>query len=400
MLVAAEGGQVDQERAATYFREAAVLCEREGGRLWGLSLCGPMVFADAATGTIATNQPAPDAPRPAGLGFANAAFDWGGTRWSTVMWQALPADPQARGRLMMHELFHRVQPQLGLPMRDGDTSHLDTLDGRYWLQLEWRALARALGASGGERSAALRDALAFRARRHAQFPAARESEQWLEINEGLAQYTGTVAAADPAGAAVADALVQLQDAPRYETFVRTYAYPTGAAYGVLLDGFAPGWTRKVRGSDSFGDLLMAAAGLAASDDAAAAARYEGAALRTAEEGRERARAARVADYTRRFVEGPVLILPRTTRSTSTTSGLTPLGAPGAIVRGFRTTAPWGTFEADAVLRAPDGSTLTVPAPADASGRVLSGPGWHLELAPGWVVRPGARPGDLRVVPEG
>jgi hypothetical protein len=53
-----------------------------------------------------------------------------------------------------------------------------------------------------------------------------------------------------------------------------------------------------------------------------------------------------------------------------------------------------------VLRASDGSTLTVPAPADASGRVLSGPGWRLELAPGWVVRPGARPGDLQVVPEG
>jgi hypothetical protein len=32
--------QVDQARAAQYFKEAAVLCEREGGRLWGVSLCG------------------------------------------------------------------------------------------------------------------------------------------------------------------------------------------------------------------------------------------------------------------------------------------------------------------------------------------------------------------------
>ena len=65
-------GQVDQERAATYFKEAAVLCERDGGKLWGISLCGPMVVADAATGTIATNQPAPEGRRPAALGFANA----------------------------------------------------------------------------------------------------------------------------------------------------------------------------------------------------------------------------------------------------------------------------------------------------------------------------------------
>src|SRR6516165_396629 len=61
--------QVDQERAEQYFKEAATICAREGGRLWGISLCGPMVFADVATGTIATSQPPPDGPRPRTLGF-------------------------------------------------------------------------------------------------------------------------------------------------------------------------------------------------------------------------------------------------------------------------------------------------------------------------------------------
>ena len=51
--------QVDQQRAEQYFKEAQALCERDGGRLWGVSLCGPMVIADAATGTMATSQPAP-----------------------------------------------------------------------------------------------------------------------------------------------------------------------------------------------------------------------------------------------------------------------------------------------------------------------------------------------------
>ena len=37
-----------------------LLCEREGGKLWKISLCGPIVIADPATKTIATNQPAPD----------------------------------------------------------------------------------------------------------------------------------------------------------------------------------------------------------------------------------------------------------------------------------------------------------------------------------------------------
>jgi hypothetical protein len=334
------------------------------------------------------------------VGFANAAVEWGTGRWSTFVWQAMPADPRERGRLMMHELFHRIQPHLGLPLRDGDTSHLDSLEGRYWVQLEWRALARALAASGRDRTAALRDALAFRARRHGLFPGARESEQWQEINEGLAQYTGTVVATDSPADAERDAIVQLEQAPRYETFVRTYAYPTGAAYGVLLDEVAPGWTRRVRGTDAFGDLLAAAARIGPADDPASAAeRYGAAALRSAEDRRERERVARVADYTRRFVEGPVLVLPPTRQSSSTTSGLTPLGEHGTIVRGFRTSAPWGTFEADAVLRAHDLSSYAVPAPREAAGRVLTGPGWRLELAPGWVVRPGPRDGDFRVVRE-
>ncbi len=40
--------------AQRYFQEATELCERDAGRLWGVSLCGPMVIFDPATGTRAT----------------------------------------------------------------------------------------------------------------------------------------------------------------------------------------------------------------------------------------------------------------------------------------------------------------------------------------------------------
>ena len=36
--------QVDQQRAQEYFKEVQALCERDGGRLWGVSLCRPMVI--------------------------------------------------------------------------------------------------------------------------------------------------------------------------------------------------------------------------------------------------------------------------------------------------------------------------------------------------------------------
>jgi len=390
--------QVNQEKAASYFKEAAALCEREGGRLWGVSLCGPMVFADAATKTIATNQPAPDAKRPPALGFANAAMDWGGVRWSTFVWQIVPADAHARARLMMHELYHRIQPQLGMLPPDGHNEHLDTIDGRYWLQLEWRALAKALAASGPARVAALRDALAFRAYRRKIIAGAEENERPLEINEGLAQYTGTVASSDSNADAVADAIQQLTDVLKQTTFVRTFPYPLGAAYGLLLDAYSPGWTHRVKVIDDLGRLVMAAAKVEPSSDAVAAAKlYGGAELRAAEEKRDVEQKARVAELRKRFVEGPVLITPRARSSSFTTSGMTPIPGEGIVYPSIRANDTWGSLEAKTALMATDGSKLVVPAPPNTEGDVLHGDGWTLTLAPGWVVRPGPRPGDFQVV---
>jgi hypothetical protein len=392
--------QVDQQRAAAYFKEAAALCEREAGRLWGVSLCGPMAVADAASRTIATNQPAPDAKRPPALGFANAAMDWGGTRWTTLVWQMMPADERDRGRLMLHELFHRVQPQLGLLVAEGQNAHLDTLEGRYWMQLEWRALARALAATGAERISAARDALAFRQARRKLWPEAAENERRLEINEGLAQYTGTVAASATSEEAAADTVGQLRKAEQTPTFVRTFAYPSGAAYGILLDAWSPGWTRKIRNSDDLGQLLMAAAHLEPAAGAEAVAHnYGGVALRLAEEKREEERKARVAEFRRRFVDGPVLELPPARGASFLTLGMTPIPGEGTIYPQFRTTSEWGSLEAAHVLMSPDRSKLTLPAPAGIEGPTLAGDGWTLKIAPGWAVRPGSRKGDYKLVRE-
>ncbi len=314
MLVMAPAGPKagqDQQRAQQYFKEAATLCEAEGGRLWGVSLCGPIAIADPKTGTVATNQPAPDAPRPSALGFANAAMNWGGTRWTTLVWQLIPAGERDRGILLMHELFHRVQPKLGLLVQELDNSHLDTIDGRYWLQLEWRALARALRTTEDESTAAIEDALAFRAARQSAFPSARKHEHALEINEGLAHYTGVIAGTTSRSQAIEAALALLDGAAQRDTFVRTFAYVSGPAYGLLLDAFSPDWTRRFSATDEPVQLLMKAADLVpATDVEAAAARYGGDELRATEERRAAAHAARLAELRRQFVDGPVIVLPR------------------------------------------------------------------------------------------
>ena len=106
-------------------------------------------------------------------------------------------DAAVRQQLMLHGLFHRIQPELGLITEDGFNEHLDTLEGRFWIQLEWRALRRAVKSSGSDRAEAIADALAFRRERRRVFPAAAD-----KIREGLATYTGVAAwAHSPADAA-------------------------------------------------------------------------------------------------------------------------------------------------------------------------------------------------------
>src|SRR6185295_18259354 len=133
--------------------------------------------------------------------------EWGGTTWGAYVWDFVAnGTPRRRRELLLHELFHRVQPQLGLVVPAAANEHLDGVDGRYWLRLEWRALARALGEAGEPRAQAIRDALAFRQARRALYPGAAERERAAEIGEGLAQYTATVVAAATAAEANASAL--------------------------------------------------------------------------------------------------------------------------------------------------------------------------------------------------
>ena len=393
--------QVDQQRAQEYFKEAQTLCERDGGRLWGVSLCGPMVFADAATGTIATSQPAPAGDRPRVIGFVNAPVQWGGITWSAYVWQMIPKDDQGeRGRLFMHELFHCIQPRLGLtPPPAGESSHLDSLEGRYWLRLEWRALARALGASGAARTSAIADALAFRTARHQRFPGAAAAEHLVEINEGIATYTQYVTGSDSAEDASRHATATLAASEAGTSFVRTFAYASGAGYGLLLDALSPGWHRKITGASDFGELLSAAAGVTpAPDVAAAAARYDGALLRVVEEQRDREQQTIIAELRRRYVDGPVLIVPRAGSGSVNNMGATVIPGAGMVVRAMANKGAWGSFDAQGgALIAADDETISLPAPVIVDATTLKGDGWTATVGPGWTVQPGPRPGSFRVV---
>src|SRR3954469_15077514 len=165
---AAADAQVQPKLAQRWFEEATKLCERDAGRLWGVSLCGPMVIFDQRTGTRATSRPEPEGPPPRFPRMADGPVSWGGLRWFAYPLSMLAGTADARQQNMLHGLFHRIQPELAFMQgnnTDGANEHLDTLEGRVWMQLEWRALRRALESSGSEREEAIADTLTFRRER-------------------------------------------------------------------------------------------------------------------------------------------------------------------------------------------------------------------------------------------
>ena len=392
--------QVDQQRAQEYFKEAQALCERDGGRLWGVSLCGPMVIADLKTHTLATSQPAPDGAWPRVLGLGNAPIEWGGTTWVGFNWDFVASrTPRGRRELFIHELFHRVQPGLGLMQLEAANEHVDAMDGRYWLRLEWRALARALRESGAARAAAVRDALAFRQARRALYAGSEEGERAVEITEGLAHYTAVVVAAPSAAEAIASAVDQLETPGTPESFLRSFPTTTIPLYGLLLDASSDGWRQRLRATDDLGTLVMNAFSVQPAIDAAAAAiRYGGAEIRASEQKREQERQERLAELRRQFVDGPVLVIPIGGGAASDSRGAVVIPGSGTVYFGaYKASGPWGTLDAErGVLIAADGSRR-VSAPVRRDDGTFAGDGWTLKAAPGWVVREGARRGDYEAV---
>jgi len=394
--------QVQPELAKRYFEETTTLCERDAGRLWGVSLCGPMVIVDQATGTRATSQPEPEGPAPRFPGFADGPVSWGGVRWFSFPLSMLPEkDADVRQQVMLHGLFHRIQPELGFITDEGFNEHLNALEGRVWIQLEWRALRRALESSGIDRAEAIADALAFRRERRRQFPGAAENERRDEIREGLASYTGIAAWANSPADAHRAAASALAGDPS-QSFVGNFEAASGPAYGVLLDDLLPAWRRQVRATSDLGDLLASASDRPPTTDlVAAAGRYDAATLRTTEEARDRAQQVRIAELRQRFVDGPVLTMPAGGSGTSDTTGS--VGIPGVgtvLFRNFTLSARWGRLEANGgVLRGADGATLSVPVTGRLEGSTLQGDGWSATLNSGWVVRPAARPGSFVIVRE-
>ena len=413
---------VDPVRAQAIFQEAARLCGRDGGALWHHSLCGPILLVDWTDNTAVANQADPQGVlKPSGPVFAgtlppdiviaNTPIEWAGKRWTEMIWP-LPDDVAHRHVMVSHELFHRAQIELGMLQRDGGNLHLDTLEGRILLQLEWHALARALTApDDAARRAAISDALLFRHERYRLFPDAQAEERALELNEGVAEYTGVRVGLPTAQERTAYALRDLETFIQIPTFVRSFAYATGPAWGLLLDQADPAWRDRLasamKGANPPGldQMLQAALKLpepAADSVKAREADYDDT-LRPREQARDQAKQAHLAELKAKLVDGPVLRLPLAGHHASyqfNPTTLEALGSDGVVYPTMTLNAEWGALSVQQGALLDKAMSVAAVAAAGASADHLQGPGWHLALKSGWIVAPGERAGDFVVKKEG
>lgn len=416
LTTAPAAAEPDDNRAKDVFKRAQQICAADGGRLWGVSICGPIFIVDYSDRRIIANQADQEGllerkdglfvgTLPEEVIIANTPTRFAGTRWTQLVFQMLPDDEDELGVLLAHELFHRVQLDLGLSRDEPDNSHLDMFDGRMLLRLEWRALDAALAAN--ERTAkveALRDALAFRAARYRRFPEAEAAEADLEINEGIPEYTGVMLGLSTREGRIRFARHDLERFAEADTFVRSFAYATGPALGLLLDEFMPAWKAKAREGEALHDLLGQAVGTVTGtgcEHGERAGRYGGDAICDEEVARDDERRELLQGYRAMLVEGPVVTIPVVkAKYQFNPQQLVPLGDDGTVYPTFRVVDEWGVLEVESGGALYSRTRQTIRVPRDgASDKELRGNGWSLRLGPGWRVQQGARTGDLTIIPS-
>lgn len=413
-LVRGQAADTAAVRAA--FADFATACHSAAAVAWSRDLCGPVLLIERGTRQAFANRPDPDGtfthsagvytgPAPASAPYANTSFAWNGRQWAVIM-LPLPDRRWSTLALLAHESMHRLQSEQRWDGRDVANAHLNTETGRLWWRLELRALEYALTTTGPTQRRHILAAVAFRRERQRLHAGSAAAEDALEYFEGTAEYLGqrVASGAVPLGRlATVDAMRSVERAP---SLVRSAAYATGPALGLLLDDVAPGWHAAVRTSRTMGARLAAAVrapthALTSDSLTAIGAMYGYAEL--ADEERERAREQR-ATHDRLLtllVNGPTLTFRQPTVSRSfDPNTLIPLDSLGTVYPTGSFEAEWGRLVVNAggALLSADEGMIRVSAAgtalADGARGTLSGPGWTLELRDRWTVRADVRPGSF------
>ncbi len=394
--ISAQTFSSQEEACANAFEEvksAEALCFD----LWNRDMYGPILLVNPESRQIYANFPDGGGglkrvgniycgTLPLDINIANTMVHWNGRNWAMVM-LPLPGNKKDRINLLAHELFHVTQLSLGFRGYSPDNSQLDDKNGRILMRLEVEALRKALeSTSSYDMKRHLTSALVFREYRYTLFPEAKITENLLELNEGLAEYTGLMVSNRARDELMYHFETGLNQFVRFPTFVRSFAYETIPIYGYLLQQSERYWNKKVTPQTNLADLFTQDFGLTLPSDLPSAERsledmYDGRLIRAEETNRETTRRQQVEKYRKAFVDQPHLEIRMERMHISfDPRNVIPLDDKGNVYPTLRITDNWGILDVQSgALLSPRWDKVTLSAPTQIDGGNVSGDGWKLQL---------------------
>lgn len=391
-----------QDSITIYFNEIKVETSKHQ-ELWARDLYAPILLVNPNTRQIFANFSDTagylkqigeiySGILPNKINIANTAINWNGRRWAMVM-LPLPVNKQERLNLLAHELFHVSQPSLGFQLFNTENNHLDKKDGRIYLRLELEALKSAIQTNNEiERKIHITNALTFRKYRYSLYPAADTTENLLELNEGLAEYTGSVISGRDEKQSIEHFVQSINAFLANPTFVRSFAYLTVPIYGYLLDYTKKGWNREITIKTNLTNYFIKAFDISLPNDLKKASdlilnQYNGEVIISEEKAREEKAKNLIAEYKSKFITQPhfELIFEQMNISFDPRN-IMPIEDKGTVYWNIRVTDNWGILmvEKEALI-SPNWDKISVTIPIKIENKKISGDGWTLELKDGYSV---------------
>ncbi|AJH15000.1 hypothetical protein [Myroides profundi] len=404
------------EQANVYFDEFKNAAEQHKS-LWDIDLYGPILLIDSETRAIYANEGDKEnklkpqegvyiGTLPKNINIANTAIEWKGKRWAMIM-LPLSDNVQNRINLLGHESFHRVQPTLGFKLNNTDNNHLDQKEGRVYLRLELEALKQAIQAhSLKERNKHLTAALSFRKYRQSLYNESYTTENNLELNEGIAEFTGLMVSNRTKKETADHVSKEIDDFFKNATYIRSFAYHTIPVYGYLLSQEDKEWNKNINTTTNLTDYFIKAWNIQIPNNLESTvnqlkSKYNGAFIIEQEVERDVNIKKIIATYKAQFVENPHFEIKFEKMNVSfNPSNLVALEDKGTVYPTMRISDVWGVLTVEqGALMSPNWDRLSITNPTKVEVNKVFGDGWVLELTENYKVEQNKENLNYRLVKE-
>lgn len=395
----------DLNLAKSYFNELDSLCSLDNGNLWGVNLYGATMFVFPESRLIIANEPDKNGKLvhedglfigelPESINIANTSMEWNGKKWTMVNWGAISEnDKYSRGKLLVHESWHRNQEDIGIKPVMTKNIYLDELQGSILLKLEFMALSHAINSNSDDKISHLKNALIIRAYRQSLFP--KNNENMFELHEGMAEYTGLILCGIDTALLPTVVSKQLELAMDKEGLANSFPYLTGPAYGTLFDELKNGWINDIKKGESLPEIgsqiinkkLPTDTTVLKENVSEIITQYGADSLIKNETKKFEHQKQLINEYKHKIFDGDMLIINNNNlqMSFNPQEKLIPI-ENGVVYKTMRLTGEWGVAEIkNGIYRSNDWQIFILPAPITKTTGTINETDYDLKLNNGWEV---------------